>query len=117
MSANSRDPRVQSRGACGARSCSGGYAEQIAVGIGQYGEVSIVGVVPFDSLSAQPDQTLGFGLLIGLSVSSEVEVSPVFIVEVETSADSALWHQERRIVRCLRTPECRRPERTSRVPV
>ena len=85
---------------------SGDYAEQIAVGIGQHNEVGIVGVLPIDPSSAQRDQALNFGLLIGLVVSPEVEVRPIFLVKVEASAGCALWHQERRMVcgEALRTP-------------
>jgi len=60
---------------------SGDYAEQIAIGVSQNNEVGIVGVLPVDPLSAQGDRTLDLGLLIGLIVSPEVEVRPIFIIE------------------------------------
>ena len=61
---------------------SGDYAEQIAIGVSQNNEVGVVGVLPVNPLSAQGDQALDLGLLIGLIVSPEVEVRPIFIIEV-----------------------------------
>jgi hypothetical protein len=61
---------------------SSDHAEQIAIGVSQNNEVGIVGILPVDPLSAQGDQTLDLDLLIGLVVSPEVEVRPIFIIEV-----------------------------------
>jgi hypothetical protein len=61
---------------------SSDHAEQIAIGVSQNNEVGIVGILPVDPLSAQGDQTIDLDLLIGLIVSPEVEVRPIFIIDV-----------------------------------
>jgi hypothetical protein len=61
---------------------SGDYAERIAIGVSQNNEVGIIGVVPVDPLSAQGDQTLDLGLLIGLIVSPEVRCVLSSFIEV-----------------------------------
>ncbi len=96
---------------------SSDHAEQIAIGVSQNNEVGIVGILPVDPLSAQGDQTLDLDLLIGLVVSPEVEVRPIFIIEVQTSAGCGGWHQERWVARLLLIAEGRRPERSSSIDV
>lgn len=84
---------------CNGVSRLGDHAEEIPVGIGEHDEVGVGGVLPVDSPSAERDQTLDLGLLIGLVVGPQVEVRPVFVVKVEASAGCrARGSQERGVL-------------------
>lgn len=97
---------------------SGDDAEQIAIRVNQHHEVGVVWVVPRDPLSAKRNQPLHLRVLIRLVVGPQVEVHPVFLVEMETGAGCGIPRQEEcRILRVWVEGERLGPERTSPVDV